>query len=135
MGFCGTTPSRTIGDFESKKDCMTQNEKLTISAQPDIYTGLWEVGDYFVLSSDGLTDYLSPEDIRDEVLKNGLESKLTFLASQKAVEKSFSIFEFYNNASHIDDITTIVVKNEPEPVLYPSSRLDPTSYRYSYRRG
>lgn len=73
---------------------MTQSIGQAEPIEPDIALRTLEVGDYVLINSDGLTNMVSIEDIRDIILSEvSLESKAETLV------------RFANNAGGLDNIT------------------------------
>lgn len=81
-----------------QKNFVTQSIGQADPIEPDIALKTLEVGDYVVVNSDGLTNMVSIEDIRDIVLSDvSLESKAE------------TLIRFANNAGGTDNITVALI--------------------------
>lgn len=81
-----------------QKNIVTQSIGQADPIEPDIALKTLEVGDYVLVNSDGLTNMVSVEDIRDIILSDvSLESKAETLV------------RFANNAGGLDNITVALL--------------------------
>ena len=81
-----------------QKNIVTQSIGQADPVEPDIALKTLEVGDYVLINSDGLTNMVSTEDIRDILLSDvSLESKAETLV------------RFANNAGGLDNITVAIL--------------------------
>ncbi|HEL1587200.1 TPA: Stp1/IreP family PP2C-type Ser/Thr phosphatase [Streptococcus suis] len=82
-----------------QKNFVTQSIGQQEPVEPDIGLKTLEIGDYVVINSDGLTNMVSTEDIRDIVLSDvSLESKAE------------TLIRFANNAGGLDNITVALLQ-------------------------
>ena len=90
--------SRSIDGEEAQrhpqKNIVTQSIGQADPVEPDIALKTLEAGDFIIVNSDGLTNMVSVEDIRDIVLKRGC-----------AGSKVETLIRFANNAGGLDNIT------------------------------
>lgn len=81
-----------------QKNIVTQSIGQADPVEPDIALKTLEAGDFIIISSDGLTNMISVEDIRDIVLSEvALESKVE------------TLIRFANNAGGLDNITVALL--------------------------
>lgn len=81
-----------------QKNIVTQSIGQADPVEPDIALKRLEAGDFIVVNSDGLTNMVSVEDIRDIVLSEvALESKVE------------TLIRFANNAGGLDNITVALL--------------------------
>ncbi|HEM3597812.1 TPA: Stp1/IreP family PP2C-type Ser/Thr phosphatase [Streptococcus suis] len=81
-----------------QKNIVTQSIGQADPVEPDIALKTLEAGDFIIVNSDGLTNMVSVEDIRDIVLSEvALESKVE------------TLIRFANNAGGLDNITVALL--------------------------
>jgi len=81
-----------------QKNIVTQSIGQADPVEPDIALKALEAGDFIIVNSDGLTNMVSVEDIRDIVLSEvALESKVE------------TLIRFANNAGGLDNITVALL--------------------------
>lgn len=81
-----------------QKNIVTQSIGQADPVEPDIALKMLEAGDFIIVNSDGLTNMVSVEDIRDIVLSEvALESKVE------------TLIRFANNAGGLDNITVALL--------------------------
>lgn len=81
-----------------QKNIVTQSIGQADPVEPDIALKTLETGDFIIVNSDGLTNMVSVEDIRDIVLSEvALESKVE------------TLIRFANNAGGLDNITVALL--------------------------
>lgn len=81
-----------------QKNIITQSIGQQEPVEPDIAIKTLEVGDYVLINSDGLTNMVSPEDIRD-----------ILISDVPLPNKAESLIRFANKAGGLDNITVALL--------------------------
>ena len=88
-----------------QRNIITQSIGQKDELQPDFGMVTVEAGDFIVINSDGLTNMISGDEIRDIVVSN-----------LSVEEKAKTLVRFANNAGGLDNITVVLIRFAEEDV-------------------
>ena len=88
-----------------QRNIITQSIGQKDELQPDFGMVTVEAGDFIVINSDGLTNMISGDEIRDIVVSN-----------LSVEEKAKTLVRFANNAGGLDNITVVLIHFDEEDV-------------------
>lgn len=88
-----------------QRNIITQSIGQKDELQPDFGMVTVEAGDFIVINSDGLTNMISGDEIRDIVVSN-----------LSVEEKAKTLIRFANNAGGLDNITVVLIRFAEEDV-------------------